>query len=100
MRERVRSANPESPRRGPRFRPILHIQLAVNALKLRLDGVDRDHQRVRQFTRAACTSRNLHWLRVGCNAVGSICIFVGFLNFYRHQLLTRGESQQMTPAMG
>jgi len=38
--------------------------------------------------------QNLHWLRVGFNAVGSVLIFVGFLRFYRHRLLVgqaRGE---------
>lgn len=38
--------------------------------------------------------QNLHWLRVGFNALGSVLIFVGFLKFYRHTLLVgqeRGE---------
>ena len=30
--------------------------------------------------------QNLHWLRVGFNAAGSVLIFVGFLKFYRHTI--------------
>jgi hypothetical protein len=36
--------------------------------------------------------RNLHWIRLACNVVGSICIFVGFLKFYRHYLLNQVEA--------
>ncbi len=35
----------------------------------------------------ALAFQNLHWLRVGFNAVGSVLIFVGFLKYYRHSLL-------------
>lgn len=36
--------------------------------------------------------RNLHWIRLACNVAGSVCIFVGFLKFYRHYLLNRVEA--------
>jgi hypothetical protein len=31
---------------------------------------------------------SLHWLRVGFNVVGSVLIFIGFLKFYRHTLIS------------
>lgn len=43
--------------------------------------------------------RNLHWIRLGCNVVGSACIFVGFLNFYRHRLLSYVATRPATTAV-
>jgi hypothetical protein len=44
--------------------------------------------------------RNLHWLQLACNLIGTSCIFVGFLNFYRHYLLTQLEARPMMIATG
>ncbi len=38
--------------------------------------------------------QNLHWLRVGFNYAGSVLIFVGFLKYYRHNLLVGQERSE------
>jgi hypothetical protein len=41
-----------------------------------------------EFLRQTATEfQNLHWLRVGFNAIGSVLIFIGFLKFYRHTII-------------
>jgi len=41
-----------------------------------------------EFLRQTATEfQNLHWLRIGFNAIGSVLIFTGFLKFYRHTIV-------------
>ena len=41
-----------------------------------------------EFLRQTATEfQNLHWLRVGFNAIGSVLIFTGFLKLYRHTII-------------
>jgi hypothetical protein len=37
--------------------------------------------------------QNLHWLRLFFNAIGSTAIFVGFLRFYRHQIVSESQPE-------
>lgn len=41
---------------------------------------------------------NLHWARVIFNALGSAMIFVGFLKFYRHDLLSQPQEHPLYAA--
>lgn len=44
--------------------------------------------------------QNLHWLRLATNAIGSACIFIGFLNYYRHYLFTLPADAQQPEQHG